>query len=160
MVVVIVGRPIDRGCDDHKKTRPLFSVSSCASPCWLRGWIVVYVSVAMTAVVWSSGGWGDWGMGTASSSVGVGELGGCGCRGSGYWYPYCITKLDCPVVATTWLLIEGLLFLVASKQKTIRPSARPLGVGRIVFFIIHLLMPGSVGVGQGGRPTGTDRALE
>lgn len=59
----MVVRPIDLGCDDHKKTRPLFSVSSCASPRWLRGRIVVYVSVAMTAVVWSSGGWGGLGNG-------------------------------------------------------------------------------------------------
>ena len=29
----------------------------------LRGWIVVYVSVAMTVVVWTSGGWGGLGNG-------------------------------------------------------------------------------------------------
>lgn len=114
----------------------------------------------MTAGVWSAVA-GDWGMWNRDRLAlgSVGELGlGCGCRHSVYWFACRITELDCPVVATTWLLIHrGFCF---TEPELRRPSARPLGVGELSFFINQLLMPGGLGVGHGEGPTGTDRALE
>ena len=67
-----------------------------------------------------------------------------------HWSACRIAELDCPVAATTWLLLGFL-----PRRKEFRgSSARSLGKGGFVLFVIHLLMPGRVGVGHGEGPTG------